>query len=110
MTNAQRGGRPRRRGTARRATPLRVARVQPRREQYDIDKGRACDLPGEVAAASDYVRGALRRNANSITPQDAQLIRRSLDELVARADVIYARAARQAGIDGNTPRRRRKAA
>lgn len=110
MSPAQQGGRPRRRGAARRATRLRVARVQPRRDQYEIDKGEAKDLPSEVAAVSDYIRGALRRNATSITPQDAQLIHRALDDLVTRADLIYARAARQAGIDGNTPRRNRRAA
>jgi hypothetical protein len=101
------GGRPRRRGDARRAERLRVARAATRRSQYDVARGKAADLPGEVAAASDYLRGALRANRAALTSTDEQQIRRLVDELAGHADRIYARAAKQAALDGNTPRRRR---
>jgi hypothetical protein len=102
----ERGGRPRRRGDARRATRLRVARVAPRREQYEIDRGKAQTLNDEISAASDYLRSALKRNRTSITPGDEHTIRDLLEQLAGHGHRIYARAATQANTDANTPRRR----
>lgn len=104
-----RGGRPHRRGDARRSVPLRVTRVTSRRQQYLVERGKAADLPSEVAAAADYLRGALRRNAGLVEANDRHAITRLLDELAQHADRLYARAAKQARTESATPRRRRAA-
>jgi hypothetical protein len=102
----ERGGRPHRRGDARRAPRLRVARVAPRQGQFETDKGKAQTLNDEIAATSDYLRGALRRNRGAITPADEHAIRALLEQLAGHGHRIYARAASQANTEGNTPRRK----
>lgn len=81
-----------------------------RRERYEIERARAADLPAEVVAAADYLRGALRANQPLVDDVDGQRIRRLLTELAATADGLYQRAATQAAKEGNTSRSRRRAA
>lgn len=98
-------GRPNARGQEHRAPRLRVTRATRRREQFDLNWGRACSDTERVAATSDYIRGALKANPDTDTAELVDL----LDELAGLADRIYAEAARQANRDANTPRRRRAA-
>jgi aromatic ring hydroxylase len=106
-----RGGRPHRRGDARRATPLRVSRVQARRDQYVAERATAMGLPNQLAAATDYLRAALKRNARYVEPADEQAVNRLIREMAAVAEDIYARGAKAANRERNTPRSsRRKAA
>ncbi|TKG61562.1 hypothetical protein [Prauserella endophytica] len=68
------------------------------------------NLPSEVSVVSDYLRGALRRNANLVNITDRQAITRLLDELAKHADLLYARAAKQARNESATPRPKRRRA